>query len=95
MFYICMQSPVPAISWRKASGDLPAGRYVMHNDNSVLQINDLQFNDQGDYVCTAANSQGTATKTIQLTVDCKFTAPPYSIDSKQIVDLFFALLSTL
>jgi len=64
-------SPAPRLYWTKRGGSLPShGRYVRPASryNSELEIHRLRQTDQGDYVCTAENSQGTRQTVIRLDV---------------------------
>ena len=63
-------SPEPSFSWRRPppKHTLPAGRYSFGNANMELTIKDIVPNDEGDYVCTASNMQGSSSQTLQISV---------------------------
>lgn len=69
-------SPQPSIEWTKENGEsIKLGddnsRYKLLLDGS-LQIEDVNQNDTGNYVCTASNPAGTAQKSTRLIIQGMF-----------------------
>ncbi|XP_077990228.1 hemicentin-1-like isoform X2 [Glandiceps talaboti] len=60
-------NPNPVITWSKQSGRLPEDR-VEEPAYGWLRIVDIQKEDEDIYTCTASNSQGFITATVQLNV---------------------------
>jgi len=58
--------PVPVVTWRKSSGQLPQGR--VHYNNSVLQISNVRKNDSDAYFCSAINFLGNVERKTLLVV---------------------------
>ncbi|KAL9967646.1 hypothetical protein ACROYT_G025923 [Oculina patagonica] len=58
--------PVPVVTWRKSSGQLPQGR-AQYN-NSVLQISDVRKVDSDTYFCSAVNLLGNVERKTLLVV---------------------------
>lgn len=50
-------APRPEVTWVRNDRQLTGGRYLTQ-DNGDLVINDVQFNDAGQYVCSARNKFG-------------------------------------
>ena len=53
-------NPSPTITWSKLSGSIPADRRQEPSPGSLRIVN-LQPGDDGIYVCTAQNSEGSIT----------------------------------
>ncbi|XP_069329927.1 neural cell adhesion molecule L1-like protein isoform X1 [Eulemur rufifrons] len=53
--------PTPQIDWEKMGGDLPKGREKKENHDKTLKIENVSYEDKGNYRCTASNFLGTAT----------------------------------
>ena len=51
-------TPLPDVVWRRFKSPLYGSRYTFLNYGKTLQINDVQFEDAGDYVCHASNGIG-------------------------------------
>ncbi|KAM3875130.1 roundabout homolog 2 [Diretmus argenteus] len=49
--------PAPTVRWRREEGELPRGRFEIHNDNS-LRLLRVREEDEGTYTCTSENSVG-------------------------------------
>ncbi len=64
--------PAPSISWLRRGGTLPTGRHSVDNFNTELTINDVEFGDEGDYICRGHNRQGNMEQYIQIDVQSKF-----------------------
>lgn len=72
--------PKPVVSWIFSGGSLSFGDRIVKNEDSLddytlqstLTINHLTDNDEGDYICTAKNDNGTSSSTFKLSV----TVPP-------------------
>ncbi|XP_075854579.1 neural cell adhesion molecule L1-like protein isoform X2 [Microcebus murinus] len=52
--------PTPQIDWEKMGGDLPKGREKKENHDKTLKIENVSYEDRGNYRCTANNVLGTA-----------------------------------
>ncbi len=55
MFYVL--SPVPTITWRKMSGNIPK-KARLRKSQAVLEIPNIQLEDSGSYECKAENTRG-------------------------------------
>jgi len=62
-------SPVPTVSWSGPSNALPVGRYRLLSFNTELTISNITAADEGDYICTASNTQGRIAHTLQMRVE--------------------------
>ncbi|RWS30544.1 neuronal cell adhesion molecule-like protein [Leptotrombidium deliense] len=51
-------TPLPDISWHKRGGIIEGSRYTYLNFGKTLQINRVDFQDEGTYECTASNGVG-------------------------------------
>lgn len=71
--FICRAGgdPVPEILWHRNDSKLPIGRGHILNDKS-LHIERVSIQDQGTYICEAANSVGTISASATLTVHCEY-----------------------
>ncbi|XP_035011184.1 roundabout homolog 2 isoform X5 [Hippoglossus stenolepis] len=49
--------PPPTVRWRREEGELPRGRFEIHNGNS-LRLFHVKEQDEGTYTCTSENSVG-------------------------------------
>uniref|UniRef100_A0A3Q3WTC1 Roundabout, axon guidance receptor, homolog 3 (Drosophila) n=1 Tax=Mola mola TaxID=94237 RepID=A0A3Q3WTC1_MOLML len=49
--------PAPTVRWRREEGELPRGRFEIHNGNS-LRLFRVKELDEGTYTCTSENSVG-------------------------------------
>lgn len=67
-------SPTPRVQWIKVRGSLPFGRHTITNAGTMLNLESLEDEDQGEYKCTGSNAADTASATIQLMIQCKFSA---------------------
>ncbi|KAL2104072.1 hypothetical protein ACEWY4_000940 [Coilia grayii] len=65
--------PTPSIRWVKKDGEMSETRVTRKNSNTLLHLSDVQKSDEGQYQCTANNSQGTATHVYNVVVE----AAPY------------------
>ncbi|XP_066922099.1 uncharacterized protein [Clytia hemisphaerica] len=59
-------NPPAKITWKRIFWPLPAGRFTVQGDN--LKISNIQFKDEGFYVCEAENFLGKTKANIQLKV---------------------------
>lgn len=50
-------SPVPTITWRKMSGNIPK-KARLRKSQAVLEIPNIQLEDSGSYECKAENTRG-------------------------------------
>uniref|UniRef100_A0A8C1TKS6 Contactin-5 n=1 Tax=Cyprinus carpio TaxID=7962 RepID=A0A8C1TKS6_CYPCA len=55
IFYVL--SPVPTITWRKMSGNIPK-KARLRKSQAVLEIPNIQLEDSGSYECKAENTRG-------------------------------------
>ncbi|KAK2825500.1 hypothetical protein Q7C36_019427 [Tachysurus vachellii] len=67
--------PTPSIQWVRKDGALSESRTSRENFNRVLSFTNISERDDGEYQCTANNSQGTVTHTYTVSVE----AAPYWI----------------
>uniref|UniRef100_A0A2K5CXR7 Neural cell adhesion molecule L1 n=1 Tax=Aotus nancymaae TaxID=37293 RepID=A0A2K5CXR7_AOTNA len=61
--------PTPQIDWNKIGGDLPKGRETKENYGKTLKIENVSYQDKGNYRCTASNFLGTATHDFHVIVE--------------------------
>ncbi|XP_047390608.1 neural cell adhesion molecule L1-like protein isoform X2 [Sciurus carolinensis] len=52
--------PTPQVEWTKLGGDLPKGRVGKENHGKTLKIENVSYQDKGNYRCVASNVLGTA-----------------------------------
>ncbi|XP_072512524.1 neural cell adhesion molecule L1.2 isoform X2 [Salminus brasiliensis] len=67
--------PTPSIQWVRKDGVLSESRTSIESFNRVLHFKNISESDDGEYQCTATNTQGTVTHTYTITVE----AAPYWI----------------
>uniref|UniRef100_A0A8B9HTV9 L1 cell adhesion molecule, paralog a n=1 Tax=Astyanax mexicanus TaxID=7994 RepID=A0A8B9HTV9_ASTMX len=67
--------PTPSIQWVRKDGALSESRTSTDSYNRVLRFSNISQSDDGEYQCTATNTQGTARHTYTVTVE----AAPYWI----------------
>ncbi|XP_057219100.1 neural cell adhesion molecule L1.1 isoform X2 [Triplophysa rosa] len=65
--------PTPSVHWERKDGPLSPTRAKLLNFNRWLQIENVSEADDGEYACTARNSQGSVTHYYTVTVE----AAPY------------------
>lgn len=58
--------PTPTVTWSRIGGTLPDTAVI--SESGLLKIESVSFNDQGVYLCTATNSEGSATAKARLKV---------------------------
>jgi len=75
-------SPAPSISFTKREGSLPLGRHRIRREGSELFIENVQPEDEGDYLCKASNRVGDAEEIIQIAVEGQLTSLTSSCLSK-------------
>ena len=64
--------PAPTVTWKKVGDALPGGRFNDQlEDGTMLRIDDVQWDDESEYVCTGTSSAGSKTHTITVDVQCK------------------------
>ncbi|XP_032146386.1 neural cell adhesion molecule L1-like protein isoform X1 [Sapajus apella] len=61
--------PTPQVDWNKIGGDLPKGRETKENYGKTLKIENVSYEDKGNYRCTASNFLGTATHDFHVIVE--------------------------
>lgn len=71
-------TPAPTAVWRREENVIPLDnpRYKISScpTSSVLEINDIQYSDEGQYSCTVTNSLGEDIATMDLFVEgCKYS----------------------
>ncbi|XP_023604739.1 neural cell adhesion molecule L1-like protein, partial [Myotis lucifugus] len=71
--------PTPQVDWEKVGGDLPKGRETKENYGKMLKIENVSYEDKGNYRCTANNFLGVATHDFHVTVEGTFAAPHDSL----------------
>nr|XP_023689963.1 neural cell adhesion molecule L1 isoform X2 [Paramormyrops kingsleyae] len=67
--------PTPTIQWVRKDGALSESRISKQNFNRLLLFTNVSESDDGEYQCTASNSQGVAMHSYTITVE----AAPYWI----------------
>ncbi|KAI4880598.1 hypothetical protein NFI96_012197, partial [Prochilodus magdalenae] len=67
--------PTPSIKWVRKDGVLSESRTSYESFNRLLRFSNISESDDGEYQCTATNTQGTVTHTYTVTVE----AAPYWI----------------
>ena len=80
--------PIPVVTWRTSSGQLPQGR--VHYNNTALQISDVRKSDSDAYFCSAVNLLGSNQRKTVLVV---VPFPRFSLKSP--VKVFAPLASNL
>nr|CAD7405380.1 unnamed protein product [Timema poppensis] len=68
--------PPPSYNWTKRDGNLPRGA-VLSKYNRVLVLPQVQVEDQGEYVCRAANDRSAIVNSVVLSIQAEpnFTIP--------------------
>uniref|UniRef100_A0A8C2S571 Neural cell adhesion molecule L1-like protein n=1 Tax=Capra hircus TaxID=9925 RepID=A0A8C2S571_CAPHI len=61
--------PTPKVAWDKMGGDLPKGGESKNNSVDTLKIENVSYEDKGNYRCTANNFLGSATHEFHVTVE--------------------------
>ncbi|XP_058428996.1 neural cell adhesion molecule L1-like protein isoform X2 [Marmota monax] len=61
--------PTPQVEWTKLAGDLPKGRETKENYGKTLKIENISYQDRGNYRCTASNDLGTASHNFHVIVE--------------------------
>nr|XP_027787705.1 neural cell adhesion molecule L1-like protein isoform X4 [Marmota flaviventris] len=61
--------PTPQVEWTKLAGDLPKGRETKENYGKTLKIENISYQDRGNYRCTASNDLGTASHNFRVIVE--------------------------
>ena len=64
-------NPFPSYSWTK-NGSSEIRKGVLSQENTVLRIFPVNWEDEGIYVCTATNILGSVTSSAYLTVHGKW-----------------------
>ncbi|XP_035011182.1 roundabout homolog 2 isoform X3 [Hippoglossus stenolepis] len=67
--------PPPTVRWRREEGELPRGRFEIHNGNS-LRLFHVKEQDEGTYTCTSENSVGKTEASAMLQVHVGPFLPP-------------------
>ena len=63
--------PAPSVTWRKASVTLTSSdrcKITVLSNSTLFELTDVKFSDAGVYACVVANSAGTDTATVELSV---------------------------
>lgn len=68
-FFSHLLRPTPSIQWVRKDGVLSESRTSKENFNRLLHFNSISERDDGEYQCTANNSQGTITHTYTISVE--------------------------
>lgn len=61
--------PTPSIQWVRKDGVLSESRTSRENFDRLLHFSSISERDDGEYQCTANNSQGTVTHTYTISVE--------------------------
>lgn len=61
--------PTPRVEWEKMGDDLPKGRETKENYGKTLKIENITYQDKGNYRCTANNFLGTASHDFHVIVE--------------------------
>uniref|UniRef100_A0A8D2E1P9 Neural cell adhesion molecule L1-like protein n=1 Tax=Sciurus vulgaris TaxID=55149 RepID=A0A8D2E1P9_SCIVU len=61
--------PTPQVEWTKLGGDLPKGRVTKENHGKTLKIENVSYQDKGNYRCVASNVLGTASHDFHVIVE--------------------------
>uniref|UniRef100_G1P6E9 Ig-like domain-containing protein n=1 Tax=Myotis lucifugus TaxID=59463 RepID=G1P6E9_MYOLU len=77
--------PTPQVDWEKVGGDLPKGRETKENYGKMLKIENVSYEDKGNYRCTANNFLGVATHDFHVTVE-GVTLPKVGSQSSELCD---------
>ncbi|KAH9364497.1 hypothetical protein HPB48_018687 [Haemaphysalis longicornis] len=74
-------APRPRVVWVKDGRDLSGGRHVVL-DSGDLQISDVHFQDEGEYLCHASNKFGMASASTSVRVQqrTRITSPPEDLE---------------
>lgn len=70
--------PQPSIRWTKDGKPLEGSPKLKINSNgrsgvsSIVEINDVSSNDQGEYICEASNEVGTVSAPAKVSIECEF-----------------------
>ena len=72
IYLIIFCRPTPQVDWNKIGGDLPKGRETKENYGKTLKIENVSYQDKGNYRCTASNFLGTATHDFHVIVEGTF-----------------------
>lgn len=72
MIYLLFSRPTPQVEWNKMGGDLPKGTETKENSVKTLKIENVSYQDKGNYRCTASNFLGAATHDFHVTVEGTF-----------------------
>ena len=70
--YVLFHRPTPKVAWDKMGGDLPKGGESKNNSVDTLKIENVSYEDKGNYRCTANNFLGSATHEFHVTVEGTF-----------------------
>uniref|UniRef100_A0A8C8RPQ4 L1 cell adhesion molecule n=1 Tax=Pelusios castaneus TaxID=367368 RepID=A0A8C8RPQ4_9SAUR len=65
--------PTPSVEWTRLNGHLPMERVTFENSQKTLRIREVVEEDEGEYQCTARNTQGIARHSYTVAVE----AAPY------------------
>ncbi|XP_071314832.1 neural cell adhesion molecule L1.1-like isoform X2 [Trachinotus anak] len=71
--------PTPKVQWKKKDGNLDETSGVVENHGRWLSFSSIDQNDDGEYECTASNTQGSVTHAFTVTVE----AAPYWVKEPQ------------
>jgi neuropilin 2 len=61
--------PTPHIQWSKPGSELPEGRATIEVHEKTLKIENISYQDRGNYRCTANNLLGKASHDFHVTVE--------------------------
>ena len=72
LIYVLFCRPTPQFDWNKMGCDLPKGRGTKENYGKTLKIENVSYQDKGNYRCTANNFLGSATHDFHVIVEGTF-----------------------
>ena len=66
-------SPTPKVDWRRINDVMPEGRWRQESYGQELVIENIQFEDAGNYECQGINDDASVPirKSFILSVECK------------------------
>ena len=62
-------NPTPTVIWSKVNGSLTEGNARSHKNSGKLEVIHANFNDSGDFMCTAVNILGKHEEIAKLVVE--------------------------
>jgi len=72
-------NPAPTIVWTRVGVSLNSTSRVVDDGSGDLYLENVNIDDEGEYVCTAINVGGTASSSVNLDVLGSFVIGPHEI----------------